>query len=342
MASRMKVKPWEEDMVATRRAFLQTGVLSVAWIGTFCEWAYAEDTTKPIKIGILIPGSKTDHGWMESAYNGMKSAEQRHGKKIEVTYIENVKFADMEQALVTLANKNEMVIGAAGQTQASVLKVAKRFPKVKFSIVGPTGQPTNNVAQYDVLQAQIGFIAGAIAAMMSKNGAVSYVGGLEIPAIVNTGTEFENGAKYVRPDTKCIISYTGDFDDVAKSKEATLAAIAQGADIHYNILNLGVRGMEQAAREKGTKMIGSYSNYCSDNNPLYIAYTVSGIGFMVEYAIDQIVAGTWHPEYKPFGLAMGPKASDIAICTGATPEILAKVDELKADLLSGKIKVKVG
>jgi basic membrane protein A len=329
-------------MNQNRRAFLQTSLLSVAWVGTASGSVFAQDAAKPIRIGILIPGSKADHGWMESAYNGMKAAEQRHGNKIKITYIENVKFADMEQALVTLASKNDMVIGAAGQTQASVLKVAKRFPKVKFAIVGPTGQPTANVAQYDVLQAQIGFVAGAVAAMMSKTGAVSYVGGLEIPAIVNTGVEFGNGAKYVKPDTKCFVTYTGDFDDVAKSKEATLAAIAQGADIHYNILNLGVRGMEQAAREKGTRMIGSYSNYCSDNNPLYIAYTVSGIGFMVEYAIDQIVAGTWHPEYKPFGLVMGPRAAGINICTGATPEILAKVKELEADLLSGKIKVKVG
>jgi basic membrane protein A len=213
---------------------------------------------------------------------------------------------------------------------------------VKFSIVGPTGQPTDNVAQYDVLQAQIGFVTGAVAAMMSKNGAISYVGGLEIPAIVNTGKEFCNGAKHVKPDIKCIESYTGDFDDVAKAKEATLAAIAQGADIHYNILNLGVRGMEQAAREKGTKMIGSYTNYCGEKNPLYIAYTTSGIGFMVEYAIDQIVAGTWHPEYKPFGLVMGPRSAGINVCTGETPEIKAKIKELEEDLLSGKIKVRVG
>ena len=166
-------------MNGTRRAFLQTGLLSAAFIGSSGRLAFADDA-KPLRIGILIPGSRADHGWMESAYNGMKAAEQRHGKKIVITSIENVKFADMEQALVTLATKNDMVIGAAGQTQASVLKVAKRFPKVKFSIVGPTGQPTENVAQYDVLQAQIGFIAGAVAAMMSKNGAVSYVGGLEI------------------------------------------------------------------------------------------------------------------------------------------------------------------
>lgn len=115
---------------------------------------FADDAAKPLRIGILIPGSRADHGWMESAYNGMKAAEQRYGSKVVITSIENVKFADMEQALVTLASKNDMVIGAAGQTQASVLKVAKRFPKVKFSIVGPTGQPTDNVAQYDVLQAR--------------------------------------------------------------------------------------------------------------------------------------------------------------------------------------------
>ncbi|GAF96323.1 unnamed protein product, partial [marine sediment metagenome] len=29
------------------------------------------------------------------------------------------------------------------------------------------------------------------------------------------------------------------------------------------------------------------------------------------------VAGTWHPEYKQFGLAMGPRSADIEICAGA-------------------------
>lgn len=329
-------------MAIDRRIFLRrtAASASVVVLPALCTtqaWA-----AEPVRIGVMIPGSKSDHGWMESGYNGVRAAQQRYAGKAKITYIENVKFGDMEQALVALANKNDLVIGCGGQTQASVLKVAKRFPKVKFAVVGPTGTPTDNVAQYDVLQAQIGFVAGAVAATLSKNGAVSYVGGLEIPAIVNTGKEFGNGAKYVKPDIKYVEAYTGDFDDVAKSKEATLAAIAQGADIHYNILNLGIRGMEQAAREKGTKLIGSYTNYCADHNPLYVAYTVSGIGFMVEYAIDQMMAGTWKPEAKPFGLAMGPKSAGIEICSGATPQLLAKVDQIKQDLLSGKIKVAVG
>jgi len=329
-------------MSTDRRTFLKTA-MSSAGVITFCggltPMAEAADEKR---IGILIPGSKADHGWMESGYNGMKESESRWKSKAKISYIENVKFGDMEQALVALATKNDLVIGCGGQTQASVLKVAKRFPKVKFAIVGPTGMPTDNVAQYDVLQAQIGFVAGAVAAMLSKTGAVSYVGGMEIPAIVNTGLEFGNGAKYVRPDIKYFKAFTGDFDDVAKAKEATLAAIAQGADIHYNIVNLGIRGMEQAAREKGTHLIGSYTNYCAEKNPLYVAYTVSGIGYMVQYAIDQYMAGTWKTESKPFGLAMGPQSAGIDICTGATPQMLAKVKEIQQDLLSGKIKIAVG
>lgn len=322
-----------------RRRFLtgSTGAAGLVLLGGLPQVARAAG---PLTVGVLIPGSKSDKGWMESGYDGLKAVEKKLGAKVSAKFIENVKFADMEQVLVALAGKNELVIGVGGQTQASVFKVAPRFPKVKFAIVGGNADAAKpgNVAAYDVRQAEIGFVAGAAAAMLSKNGAVSYVGGLEIPAIVNTGKEFGNGAKYINPSIKYFENYTGDFDDVAKSKEATLAAIAQGADVHYHILNLGLRGMEQAAREKGTHIIGSYTNRCG-TDPLYIAYSITGVGFQVEYAIEQAAAGTWKPEFKPFGLGMGPQSSDIAICKGATPEMIAKLDQIKKDLLSGKIKV---
>jgi basic membrane protein A len=54
------------------------------------------------------------------------------------------------------------------------------------------------------------------------------------------------------------------------------------------------------------------------------------------------MAGTWKPEAKPLGLAMGPQSAGIEICTGATPQMLAKVKEIEQDLLSGKIKVAIG
>ena len=55
----------------------------------------------------------------------------------------------------------------------------------------------------------------------------------------------------------------------------------------------------------------------------------------------QTVEGSWKPGYKPFGLAMGPQASDMVVC-GATPEMKNKLEEIKKDILSGKIKVLEG
>src|SRR3954468_1709063 len=113
----------------------------------------------PLAVGVLIPGSKSDKGWMESGYDGLKRAEAKHGAKIKVNYVENVKFADMEQALTMLATKNALVIGVGGQTEASVRKVGKRFPKVMFSVVGGNkGSQDENVAQYDVRQAEVAFV----------------------------------------------------------------------------------------------------------------------------------------------------------------------------------------
>ena len=303
--------------------------------------AGAAHAADPLKVGVLLPGSKTDKGWMESGYDGLVAVQKELGDKIKVQMIENISNADMEQALTTLAQKNKLVVGIGGQTQAALMKVAKRFPKVSFSIIGGNrDESLPNVSGYDVKQAQIAYVAGAAAAMMSKTGAISYVGGLEIPPIVNAGTEFGNGAKSINPNIKFFQNYTGDFDDVAKSKEATLAAIAQGADVHYHILNLGLRGMEQAAKDKGTHIIGSYTDRCG-TDPLYIGYSITGVGFLTEYAIRQSVAGTWKAGYKPFGLAMGPKASGMVVC-GATPEMKKKLEQIEKDILDGKIKTLEG
>src|SRR3984885_8467114 len=324
----------------SRRLILRGALLTTA-LALSATFAPVVRAAEQIKVGILIPGSKSDKGWMEASYDGLMGAEKKYGDKIKVQMIDSINYADMDQALTNLASKNDLVIGVGGQTQASVYKIAKRFPKIHFSIGGGNdGESAPNVAGYDVKQAEIAYVAGAAAAMLSKTGAISYVGGLEIPSIVNAGKEFGNGAKSINPNIKYTSNFTGDFDDVAKAKEATLAAIAQGADIHYHILNLGLRGMEQAAKEKGTHIIGSYTDRCG-TDPLYVAYSITGTGYQVQYAIDEAVKGTWKPGYKEFGLKMGPEASGMVIC-GGTAEQKAKLDAIMKDIMSGKITVLKG
>ncbi|MGH8513861.1 MAG: BMP family ABC transporter substrate-binding protein, partial [Gammaproteobacteria bacterium] len=133
-----------------RRGFLAgtAGAAGLVMLGGLGAPARAQGS--PLNVGVLIPGSKSDKGWMESGYDGMKAAEKKLGGKVAVKFIENVKFGDMEQVLVTLAGKNELVLGIGGQTQASVFKVAPRFPKVKFAIIGGNADPKkpDNVSGY--------------------------------------------------------------------------------------------------------------------------------------------------------------------------------------------------
>jgi basic membrane protein A len=110
--------------------------------------------------------------------------------------------------------------------------------------------------------------------------------------------------------------------------------------VRYHIPNLGLRGMEQAATEKSTKIVGSYTDRCG-TDPLYVAYSITGVGYQVKYAIDQAVAGTWAAGYKPFGLKMGPDASSMAVC-GETDAMKAKLDEIIKMIDSGEIKVLEG
>ena len=65
---------------------------------------------------------------------------------------------------------------------------------------------------------------------------------------------------------------------------------------------------------------------------------ITGVGFQVEYAVDQLVAGTWKAEFKRFGLGMGPSASDMKVCGGLSAGQMAKIEEIKKDILVGKIK----
>ncbi|WP_416897112.1 MAG: BMP family protein [Minwuia sp.] len=324
-------------MLDLRRVLKRTGsAIAAGILALTATSALAADN---YRVGVLIPGSAADSGFMESGMQGVEAIRARYGDKVTVQLIENINYADMEQVITALASQNDFVAAVSGASQNAMAKVAKRFPGKKFALVaGATLGPDApaNMSQYDVGQAQIAFLSGAAMAMMSKTGKINYVGGLEIPGIVNSGKELERGARHVKPETEVIQTFTGSFDDVAKAKEATLAAVAQGADMHYHILNLGLKGMEQAARETSTVIVGGITARCGED-PIYTAYSITGVGHLLELAVTRYIEGTWEPGSHVFGLAAGPEASGFKICGDVDPAITQKLDEIKQQLIDGTI-----
>ncbi|WP_343240244.1 BMP family ABC transporter substrate-binding protein [Streptomyces sp. SID14515] len=301
--------------------------------------ATAEDSDGPLRVGVLFAGSVSDQGFMHSAHLGYLRAQKAHGEKVRLSKVEQIPAADYEAALVRFASSSDLVISLGGQTDASVRKVAPRFPQVEFvEIGGPAdGKPLTNLALYDPRQAEAAFLSGAAAALLSEKGTVGFVGGAELPAIVNASKEFANGAKAARPGVRVLpAQYPGDFNDVAKAKQSALADFGAGADVLGQILNLGQKGLAQAAVQRGSTLIGGPIPAKCGSDPAYAGYVVTDIGAEIEYAVDHALAGTWKAENVKFGLTADEPASDLVVCD-ADPAVEKKLDELEQAIATGKI-----
>ncbi|GAA3208977.1 BMP family ABC transporter substrate-binding protein [Actinocorallia longicatena] len=289
----------------------------------------------------MFPGNLSDDGFMQSGYEGYQRIEKAQSGRVSLAKVEQVAAPDYQQVLTRLATGSDLVVSFGGQTDAVVRQVAPAFPKVKFvEIGGPSdAAPLANLAYYDPVQADGGFLAGALAALTSKTGKVSFLGGVELPAIVKTAKAFEAGAKLARPDVTVLApQYVGDFNDVAKAKQAGQANLGAGADAFGQQLNLGHQGLAQAVQEKGAFMVGGPLAKPCGSEPGVVGYMKEDTGAELEYAVKAVLDGTFKAAQVPFGVASGLGTTDLILC-GATPEVTAKIDKIEKDLAAGTIKI---
>ncbi|WNG83884.1 BMP family protein [Mycobacterium sp. ITM-2016-00316] len=317
-------------------AMAAAGALAVAT--SACGSSGDNADSDALSVGVFLPGSINDTGFMQSGYEGFQRVQATFGDKIDAGYVEQVAAADYQQALQRFASQNDLVISVGGQTDADVRKVAPQFPDVKFvEIGGPSdAEPLPNLAYYDPQQAEAEFLSGAAAAAASKTGTVGFVGGVELPAIVNAAIAFGNGARFVRPDVTVLNpQYVGDFNDPAKAKQAAGTAYASGADVLGQIVNLGKQGMEQAAKESGNRLNGGpIPGECTDS--VYAGYVRTDIGTEIEYAVSSVLDGTWTAAQVPFGVTTDKGGSDFLTCT-TDPAVAAAVADAKAAIVAGSV-----
>jgi basic membrane protein A len=292
-----------------------------------------------LSVGVFLPGSINDTGFMQSGYAGYERVQEKYGDEVDISFVEQVAAADYQQALQRFASENDLVISVGGQTDADVRKVAPQFPDVMFvEIGGPSdAEPLPNPAYYDPQQAEAEFLSGAAAAATSKTGTVGFVGGVELPAIVNAAQAFGNGARFIRPDVKVLApQYVGDFNDPAKAKQAASTAYAGGADVLGQIVNLGKQGIEQAAAESGGRLNGGpIPGDCGDE--VYAGYVRTDIGTEIEYAVSSMLDGTWEAAQVPFGVTTDKGGSEFIVCSG-DPAVTDAVAEATQAIVSGSVQ----
>lgn len=218
---------------------------------------------EPIRVAVVLSGFLGDKSFNDSAWQGVQRAQEEFN--IEVKVMESAVPADWESNLIAMAQDGyDLVIGVSTQLQEPIRKHADEFPNTKFGLIDGVVKK-NNVMSAVFAQNEGSFLAGAAAAMftqktdipnVNEDKIIGWVGGMDIPVLHDFLVGYEQGAKYIDPETRILVSFAGTFNDPLKGKELTLAQYSQGADIVMNVASNTGNGVLEAAHETGKYAIG--------------------------------------------------------------------------------------
>jgi basic membrane protein A len=189
------------------------------------------------------------------------------------------------------------------------------------------------------------YLVGAMAALASKSGTLGFIGGMDIPLIRRFEMGYVAGAKKVNPKAIVKSNYvgvTGDaWNNPAKAKELALSQIAGGADVIFSAAGASGAGLFDAVEEKGRLAIGVDSNQNWIKPGKVLTSMLKRVDVAVEQTIADTAAGKFSAGVKRYGLSNGgiDYAMDEHNAKLIAPEMKAAVDKLKAEIISGKIKV---
>lgn len=297
-------------------------------------------SAKPFKVALLMAGSIADQGWNAAAYAALQNLKKEMGA--EVAYAENLAPSDFEQIFRGYASQGyDLMIGHAYAFGEPAMKVAKDFPKAWFVMTSSNQSMAPNVGSINNDNMQAGFLAGAVAATVTKTGVLGTIGAMEIPTCTQYNKGFELGAKYVKPNAKVLVAYTGNFWDAAKAKETAFAMIGQGADVLTHLADKAGLGVIEAAKEKKAMAIGNVG----DQYSLAPDTVVTSAVVNMNKAFLTIAQLAQKGALKPQAYNMGVKDGVVGLApfrkfdSRLTAAQKAKLAEIQADLESGKINV---
>ena len=283
-------------------------------------------------------GGKFDKSFNEAAYRGIERWKKETGKPVLEFEIANE--SQREQALRRMAERGATPIIATGFAQSSTVeKIAKEFPKLQFTVIDGIAK-LPNVQSILFKEHEGSFLVGMIAALTSKTGKVGFVGGMDIPLIRKFQCGYEQGVKYANPKAEVFVNMVGTtgaaWNDPARGGELERSQFAKGADVVFAAAGGTGIGVYQAAKDSGKFAIGVDSN----QNHLQPGTMLTSMVKRVDLAVYEAAKS-----HKPGMVSLGLKedAVDYALdqynAKLISADIKKKVDQAKADVIAGKIKV---
>lgn len=286
-------------------------------------------------------GGKFDKSFNESGYNGATKWAKDTGKTFHDLEIQND--AQRPQALRKFASAGYSPIVLPGFNWVDTLaKVAPQFPKTHFVLIDAiVDQP--NVESIVYKSNDASYLAGVLSAKKSETGKVGFVGGMDVPLIHAFYCGYLEGFMDTNPKGTVFENYTGTtpaaWNDPVGAGELAKADFDRGADIVYAAAGGSGLGVLQAAKDEGKLAIGvdSNQNYVHPGSVLTSVLKRVDVSVYDAFKNDaDFKAGTKVMGLAEDGVGLAMDDNNKALITD---DMMKAVDEAKAKIISGEIKV---
>lgn len=297
--------------------------------------------TKTLKVGMVLDkGGLGDKSFNDSAHRGLEQAKSELG--VETNFVESKTDTDYETNLESYASQGyDLVVGVGIGMEDAIKNASAKYPNVNFVIVD--GAPSNeNVRSIRFKEEEGSFLAGYLAASMSKTGKLGFVGGQSIDLIRKFQYGFMAGAKYARKDIEILgAKFTDSWDSTDKGKAAAKALYSDGADVVYHAAGRAGLGVFKAAEEANMYAIGVDSDQDDLAEGRILSSMIKNVDVGVVQTIKDLKDGKFSGGEKVYDLASGGVGlSEMRFTKDMIGEgVLKGIESVKAEIVSGKIMV---
>lgn len=276
------------------------------------------------KIAMVTDTTINDGGWGASCYNAMSGACDELGWTC--SYSESVDTADWVTTMQAYVDLNyDLVFAPGNQYSDSIAQCADDNPEAQFCILNDD-YTAENVEALVPDTAQIGQLAGVLAALLTKTKVIAFVGGTELDTTKSKLENYEAAAQAIDPEITVVSAYAGSFTDSAKGKELAITMVeTNNADVFFgdaSVVDTGVR--EALADYEGVYDIGQPSDLGGTDDDIIACSIVTDNQTMIEECMQDVMDGAFGDK-----IIYGDMSSD-AIYVGTFSTAIVS-DEIQAE-----------
>jgi basic membrane protein A len=308
-------------------------------------------------------GGVDDKGFNQKAYKGLTDAADQLG--VEAIVLESQAETDYNPNIQSFVDQGCGIIVTVGFLLGdATLEAANANPDLPFSIVDfayGEGEITNNNVLGQIFNTdEAAFLAGYLAAGVTKTGTVGTFGGVNIPPVTIFMDGFYYGVQKYNADNGTDVKvlgwdpatqsglFTENFESLDDGRTFAQNLVDEGADIVMPVAGPVGLGSAALANELGTDkllIIGVDSDqFESDtaNSGVYLTSVLKEMDVTTFNAIKAVVDGTFEGgvtvgTLENGGVALAPfHDQDGAV----SADLKSQLDSIKAGIIDGSISVK--